>query len=337
MKMKISKQPAKARSQPETPPPPKVRKILATTDFSDASRDGVRYAISLADKLGSSVALLHVIEPSTWLSNLGSVLPVRDDSEVVASARAQLATLAKRESQGEVVVTCSISVRSGNPFHAITTTALDSAADLIVIATHGHTWAERFLLGSTAERVVRHAPCPVLTVPARTKPRRSGKRPPFKLGKILVPIDFSKLSDAALPWAELLAGRLGAEVVLLHVVEKFSVDYLPAREPASDASVPWMRKSEEDLATTAGRMRQSTGANVSAAIRDGKPFEVICRTAKSLGADLIVLTTHGHTGLNHVLLGSTAERVVRHAPCPVLTVRNYVNEPQNARREQSNA
>ncbi len=319
--MKNSKQPAKARRQHAIPPPPNILKILATTDFSDASRDGVRYAISLADKLGSSVALFHVIQPSTWLSDLGAVLPVPDDSEMVTSARAQLASLAQRESQGGAVATCSVSVRAGNPFQAITTAALECAADLIVIATHGHTRAEHFLLGSTAERVVRHAPCPVLTVPGRTKPARKG----FKLGKILVPIDFSKLSDDALPWAEFLSARFGADVVLLHVMEKHSINYLPGREPDRDDYAPWMRKSEADLAHTAGRMRQFTEAKVSAVVRDGKPFEVICQMAKTLGADLIVLTTHGHTGLKHVLVGSTAERVVRHAPCPVLTVHTFGN------------
>src|SRR5207244_5663633 len=73
--------------------------------------------------------------------------------------------------------------------------------------------------------------------------------------------------------------------------------------------------------TMAGSLRKSTGVNMSAAVRDGTPFEEICHAAKTFGADLIVLTTHGYTGLKHVWLGSTAERVVRHAYCPVLAVR----------------
>ena len=322
MKTKPSKTPAKTRRpRATTTTPPAILKILATTDFSDASRYGVRYAVSLAEKLGSAVALLHVVEPRTWLTELGSLLPLREDSEVVAAASAQLAALAKREAEGGVPVTCSVSVRTGNPFDAITTAALECAADLIVIATHGHTGAERFLLGSTAERVVRHASCPVLTVPIRTKPRRIGKPSPFKLGKILVPVDFSKLSKGALPWAGLLAARLGAEIVLLHVVEQFPIDYVPARERKNDTFVPLTKKAGDDLEHIAGSLREAAGTNVSSIIDEGNLFEVICRTAETLGADLIVQTTHGHTGLKHVLLGSTAERVVRHAPCPVLTVR----------------
>ena len=319
MKAKNSKKSAKTRRpRATTTTLPSILKILATTDFSQTSQCGVRYAISLADKLGSTVALLHVMEPRSWLSELGSIVPVREDSKVVASARAHLEALGKREGQGEVAVTCSVSVRTGNPFHAIITAALERAADLIVIATHGHTGGERFLLGSIAERVVRHAPCPVLTVPARTKPRRRGT-PPFKLRIILVPIDFSKLSTDALPWAGLLSAHLGAKIVLLHVVQSFPIDFIPARDRTNDAFVTI--QAEAALKQLAGSLSKSMGVNVSAVVSDGNPFEVICQTAKTLGADMIVQTTHGYTGLKHVLLGSTAERVVRYAPCPVLSVR----------------
>jgi nucleotide-binding universal stress UspA family protein len=71
----------------------------------------------------------------------------------------------------------------------------------------------------------------------------------------------------------------------------------------------------------AGSLNKSTGLNISAVVREGKPFEEICHAAETLGADLISLTTHGYTGLKHVWLGSTAERVVRHSHCPVLAVR----------------
>ena len=170
MKRKNSNKPAKTRRQSATTiTPPNILKILATTDFSDESRSGVRYAVALAEKLGAGVVLLQIIEPRTWLSELGSVGPARVDSEVIASARAQLATLAKREGKGDVAVTFSVSVRTGNPFHAITTAAREQAAEVMVIATHGHTGAERVLLGSTAERVLRHAPCPVLVVREREK------------------------------------------------------------------------------------------------------------------------------------------------------------------------
>ncbi|NOS72604.1 MAG: universal stress protein [Verrucomicrobia bacterium] len=313
--MKNSKKSGKSRRQSAAiTTSPNIQTILATTDFSDESRSGVSYAVALGEQLGATIALLHVIEPPSRLSGVESVVLARKDSEVMAFARAKLATLAKHESKGDVAVTSS--VRLGKPFHEINTAARESTADVIVIATHGYTGVEHVLLGSTAERVVRHAPCSVLTVPARI-----GKGPPFRLKKILVPMDFSDLSKGALPLATFLAAQFKAEVVLLHVVEKFPIDYLLGRELTSHTIVPLMKQAEADLARAAADLARSFGIKISAAVREGKPHEEICEAAKALAVDLIVLTTHGYTGLKYVWLGSIAERVVRHAPCPVLVVR----------------
>jgi nucleotide-binding universal stress UspA family protein len=260
-----------------------------------------------------------VIEPLSRLSGVESVVLARPDSELTGLAQKQLATLAKHESKGHVVVTSS--VRTGKPFHEITTSAREDRTDLIVIATHGYTGAKRVLLGSTTEQVARHAPCPVLTVPTRTTPKRTGKASPFTVKKILVPIDFSDISKDALPWAAFLAAQFGAELVLLHVVEKFPVNYLLGRELMSHTIVPLMKQAEADLERRAADLGKTTGVKATAVVREGRPYEEICQAAKALGADFITLTTHGYTGLKHVWLGSTAERVVRHAHCPALVVR----------------
>jgi nucleotide-binding universal stress UspA family protein len=296
-----------------------LHEILAPTDFSATSRAGVRYAVALAKKLRAKVELLHVIEPPSRLAGMEAVVIAREDSELTALARGQLERLAQRAREGDLHLTSC--VRSGKPFHEIASSARERAVDLIVIATHGYTGAKRALLGSTAERVVRHAPCPVLAVPARTTPNRFGSTSPLKLKKVLVPIDFSRTSKTALPWATFLAAHFEADIVLLNVVEKFPIDYLLGREQRNKRIVPLMTQAETELERMAGCLRNSTGLNLSALVRAGNPFEEICQSAKALGADLIVLTTHGYTGLKHVWLGSTAERVVRHAPCPVLAVR----------------
>lgn len=321
MKMKVTKKSGNDwRKIAVATAPPNIREILATTDFSDESRAGVRYAVALAEKLNAAVALLHVVEPPSRFAGMEAVAIVRKDSEVAELARVQLKTLAERESQGDLRLTPS--VRTGKPFHEITTAARERGADLIVIATHGYTGAKRVLLGSTAERVVRHAPCPVLTVPARITPKRTDATPPFKLKKILVPIDFSIISLDALSWASFLAEEFGAELILLHVSEKFpTTDYLLVDEVFKDMSLPLAKLAEADLKWLAETRSKSTGMNMSAVVGHGMPFKEICRVARTLSADLIVLTTHGHTGLKHVWLGSTAERVVRHAHCPVLAVR----------------
>ena len=318
--MNNSKNPAKSRRKStNTTTPQSIQRILTTTDYSDESRSGVRYAVALGKKLNATVSLLHVIELPSRMSGVESVVLARDDSELTKFARQKLADLAKLEGKGDAAVTSS--VRTGNPFHEITTAAREDATDLVVIATHGYTGAKRVVLGSTAERVVRHAPCPVLTVPTSSTPGRAGKAASLKVRKILVPMDFSDLSKDALPWATFMAAQFKAAVILLHVVEKFPIDYLMGRELTSHATIPLIKQAEADLGRAAADLSKSFGIKMSAAVREGKPHEEICEAAKARGADLIVLTTHGYTGLKHVWLGSTAERVVRHALCPVLVVR----------------
>jgi nucleotide-binding universal stress UspA family protein len=320
MKTKLSNPPGKTRRQiATTPKSPQILKILATTDFSEESEAGVRFAIDLAEKLGAGVTLLHVIDPPSRLSGMEAVVLARQDSEMVARARAQLAVLIKRESKGAGGIDSSL--RIGKPFHEITLAAREQAVDLIVTATHGHTGVKHVLLGSTAERVVRHAPCPVLTVPTRATLKRTGKLLPFKLKRILVPIDFSKVSKDALPWATFVAEQFGAVLILLHVLERFPGGPLLGRELMNETITPFIKQAEAELKHLAGRLAPPTATNSSTLVRDGTPFEEICQAAGKLGADLIILTTHGYTGLKHVWLGSTAERVVRHAHCPVLVVR----------------
>jgi nucleotide-binding universal stress UspA family protein len=305
--------------------PPSIQKILAATDFSNESRAGVRYAVALAAKLKATVELLHVIEPVSRLSGMEAVILAREDSELMAQAHQHLAALAKRKRLDGVTLTAT--VRAGKPFHEITTTAQENQADLTVIATHGYTGAKHILLGSTAEQVVRHATGPVLTVPTNKLPKRPGPVAPLAIRQLLVPIDFSAFSNDALPWATFLATQFNAELVLIHVVERFPIDYFLGRELMSHTIVPLMKQAEDDLQRLATELGKTTGLKVRIVVHDGKPFEEICRAAKALATDMIVLTTHGYTGLKHVWLGSTAERIVRHAPCPVLVVRKQNQKP----------
>lgn len=146
--------------------------------------------------------------------------------------------------------------------------------------------------------------------------------PVFRLKRILVPLDFSDSSKKALSYARPFAEQFGAEVTLLHVVERAATSesyYFipPGLEEAN------MRR-EQDLRTKLCELReQEIGAEIrgDAIVQFGEPCHEIVRVAEDEQTDLIILATHGYTGLKHALLGSTAERVVRHAPCPVLIVR----------------
>lgn len=138
--------------------------------------------------------------------------------------------------------------------------------------------------------------------------------------RILVPLDFSKTSIEALRQAETFGEKFGANLVLLHVVEK--APFMSGLEtvPLAMSDKEVAEKASVELTLLARReLKEQTTWDVK--VRIGKAYHEITEAAKELGADLLVLSTHGYTGLKHTLLGSTTERVVRHAPCPVLVVR----------------
>lgn len=162
------------------------------------------------------------------------------------------------------------------------------------------------------------------------KDRAAGKKPAaasktsvhrkIKLKKILLPVDFSDRSRYAMRYAMRFAEQFNAKLVLLHVVE---MTYVGA-EPGFVNLVELEQELIESRRTQLDEMVEKDVRGkvpAEAIVKPGRAFQVINETAEDVGADLIVISTHGYTGLKHVLMGSTAERVVRHASCPVLTVR----------------
>jgi nucleotide-binding universal stress UspA family protein len=141
-----------------------------------------------------------------------------------------------------------------------------------------------------------------------------------RLKQILVPVDFSDHSEKALKYGGKFAEQFGSTLTLLHVIQPvvYPADfgYPPTVLESMDEAV--RRQIEERLQGLAANL----GHNARTLLRTGQPYFEIAAAARELEVDLIIIATHGHTGLKHVLLGSTAERVVRHAPCPVLTVRD---------------
>jgi len=145
----------------------------------------------------------------------------------------------------------------------------------------------------------------------------------LKLTKILVPIDFSPTSQKALQYAVPFARQFGAKITLLYAIEPLPETEERIYELVDIEQV--MRPVRKQLQTLASSAVESDLLDATL-VRSGVPFVVITDIARDLEVDLIVITTHGYTGLKHVFLGSTAERVVRHAPCPVLVVREREHE-----------
>jgi nucleotide-binding universal stress UspA family protein len=203
------------------------------------------------------------------------------------------------------------------PSRSILTAArTDPAADLIVIGTRGLTGIRHLLLGSTAERVVKNSKCPVLSI----HPEDVEKHRPLQT--ILVPTDFSEDAELAIAGAIRLlpAGVQGARLILLHAY------HLPFEYTAYGAiptSFDYLADAEgealEQLKSKAAELAEE-GFEVEILAKEGYPPDVIVEEAKKAGADLITMGTQGRSAIANLLLGSTAERVVQHAECPVLTV-----------------
>ena len=312
------------------PRPPK--RILVPTDFSQGSSQALGYAVSFAKQFRSHLVLIHVVEafPIDYLLGLKS--SEEANQWLMEQSRERLGDVAKRLSGArlgrggvETVVTF------GKPFQQIAKTAQARAVDLIILATHGYTGLKHIQLGSTAERVVRYAPCPVLVVRAKasspagvqsasaTKTKVTTAR--LNVQRILVPVDFSPRSAKTLQRALPIARRFHASIVLLHVVQTnyfvTNDEYVAFDYPALISEMRSTAKKE--LATLAGSV--SKWCRVTTVMETGHPGNLIVETASKLNIDLIIISTHGRTGIQRALLGSTAEFVVRHAHCPVLAVR----------------
>ena len=292
---------------------PSARHILIPCDFSEGSRQSLLAAVALARQTGARLTLLYVL-PVTLppdISHLGATL---NTGKLLQTAREQLTALARANVPAEIPA--EILVAEGGPYHEINATARQLNADLILIATHGHSGLKHLLLGSTAERVVRHAPCPVLTW--RLGADASPPTPKFQ--NLLVPVDFSPATDQALRHAMHYVREFAGKITLLHVVEpppypEWGYAHLVRRDTALKTIA---RKKLDTLTTDLERQ----GCTVNAIrIVTGDADTQICHTAEQLHPDLLIIPTHGHSALTQMFLGGTAERVVRHAACPVLVVR----------------
>ncbi len=146
-----------------------------------------------------------------------------------------------------------------------------------------------------------------------------------EIKKVLVPIDFSDYSKNALKYAIGFAKKFKADMILIYVVEPviYPPDFSMGQIAIPAVSAEWDKKAKEELDKLA-KTEIPPDINVTTVIKTGKPFVEIIDTAEEVDADIIIIATHGHSGVEHILFGSTAEKVVRKAPCPVLTLREPI-------------
>ncbi len=304
---------------------PRIRNILVPIDFSQMSIQAIETAKAFAQRFGATIHLAHVHEfycPAGFSAPMPPVIPYSTytyDREAEKRAAQELNLLAKKHDLSP----STAHLLTGAPvFDEICRLARELPADLIVTPTHGHTGVKHVFLGSTAERIVQHSPCPVLV--SRQPKRQSKNGAHASINTILVPVDYSKCSLAGLRYAIEFAKKVAARLIVLHVVDLGPqlmtdgygmYDLSPYKEAAARASEPQMRMFLRGV--NFGSVPFQTLATAEFCP------EGIYRAAEKEKVDLIILSTHGRTGLKHILIGSVAERVVRRASCPVLVVPSH--------------
>ena len=286
----------------------RVNQVLCAVDFSPASLRSFDFAIQLARVNGARVRLLHVI-PRIVASVMD--MPVATSRWTAAQEKKANRELTKLKARaGRRGVSASTEIRIGDIDVQILKAIKDAGADVLAMGTHGRKGFQRWILGSVAERLLRYSPIPILLVgSAGTRAGASAIR------RVLVTSDFSKGSTEAVEYATRIAGQTGASILMLHVIQDPSgaVDWKAF--PAQTAAI---HKRLEALVPS--QMRRLS--EVDARVESGVPYRVILKVIKASKPSLVVLNTHGHGFLDRVLIGSTAERVVRGgaALCPMLLI-----------------
>jgi nucleotide-binding universal stress UspA family protein len=299
----------------------KLRRILFPTDFTRRSERSLDMALEFADRFGAELHMLHAIvlhaeDPSDPAHLFPDPEEIRQRLEEIADGRMASAI----ESRGEQGVRVVRSRRRGiSAAPVILEHAEEIEADLIVMSTHGRRGIEHVLLGSVTEEVVRLAPCPVLTVRADAE---AEELPTVR--SVLVPVDFSEHARGAVAHARELAASFGAALHVLHVFEQpIHPEIYIGGMPLAGPEFPAVEGSLSEALETFVREASGPAVETSVHVVEGRAVTGILDFAREADADLIVIATHGLTGLAHVMLGSVTEKVVRRAPCPVLTVKSF--------------
>lgn len=296
-----------------------VKKILYPTDFSQCANQAFSYASYLARKFQAELHMLNAIilhdnNPHDPASLFPDIEPIH--KKLLEIGHEKMDRI--KESCHLVDIDVKKVIERGiAPATVILEYAQEHDIDLIIMGTHGRRGIGHFFLGSVAEEVVRFAKCSVLTVREKMDPQ-----PTELLNNILVPIDFSDYAQQALSYAKVIASSYDAQLQLLHVIEQTSQpSFYESRETSIFNIMPNIKvKSREVMEQM---LKETKGPEIIADthIIEGHAAKDIINFASSHDIDLIVIASHGLSGIEHLLLGSVTEKVVRSAPCPVFIVK----------------
>jgi nucleotide-binding universal stress UspA family protein len=305
-----------------------IREIIVPVDFSECSRAAVEEAAWLASRCGAELKLLHVWQAGAFLAPDGvsgappTALAFSD--LVQRNARQELTRFVAELSARGINVKAAWA-EQGQPSRVIVEAAKNADADLLVMGTHGLTGLEHALLGSVVEKVLRRAPCPVLSVRSA-----AGADFPRDMRRILVPVDYSDGSGLALKAALGFARLVGAELDVVHVWDRPSwmADTMTVQMEGKQRPLGALIRENAQSEMDAFLAAQGISSGLPHRLLSGEPVSTVLGELEAGRHDLVVVGTHGRGGLKHLLLGSVAEKLVRLAKVPVLTI----PPPSHARR-----
>jgi nucleotide-binding universal stress UspA family protein len=282
-----------------------IEKILCPVDFFPASERAVSYATGLAQIYNAKIHLLHVVVP---VPAVAYEFPF-DTSDIVkemqaAATREMNKVITRVKARG---VDVESSIRVGAVYDAIKHAVARTKPDLIAMGTHGRSGIERWFLGSETEWLMRHSPVPVLTISAKERLRS----PAFR--RILVTTDFSEGTRDALEYAFSIAQENESKITFMHVVNDLAVD---VSRKYRESLIGGVRSQLEKMVPA----EAWDWCGIDTRVEVGHPYRVIERTLEKEKPDLLVMNIHGKGMLDRALLGSTAERIVRSARCPVMLI-----------------
>jgi nucleotide-binding universal stress UspA family protein len=291
------------------------KSILVTIDFSEYSKTALDICLGASRCMKTKLYVLHTIEkfPHDYRHLLSGTTHADMKQKLEEDAIDKIKAMIPDEIRetGDIIPM----VRFGKPFLEIIQVAKEENVDLLVVGTHGRAGVDRVMLGSVAERIVRKAGCPVMVIKGR-------KYTSFK--RIIVPIVFSDCARKALEYAIATARSHNSRLTILHVYEESFVEpYVNAANSEEEAEkimkeIEWANETKYDEFLKTIDLR---GVEYDKLLIKGIPETEIVEVAMEQQADLVVMGTHGRAGIMHILIGSTAEEVVRAVHCDIIILK----------------
>jgi nucleotide-binding universal stress UspA family protein len=297
----------------------RIQRILVPVDFSEPSRKAANYGLALARQYDARLILVHIVPTSVGFNYAFPPESFVFEKEQYDQAKQLLPALIPEDDREAVRLTTV--VKAGDVRKELFGIIQDEAADLIVMGTHGRNAVERFMLGSLTERILRQVPIPILTVSHVKPAKEPHDQGPVPLRHLLYATDLSEGNAAGLKFSIDLARGAGARLTVLHVIQQADAVYWGANMGAYTSLD--MEKLREDAMD---RLRYSipeewcTDVKVTPILAEGNPFREIVRFTEEQNVDMIVMNLQNKGRLERALLGSTAERVIRSATVPVLSL-----------------